>query len=151
MEPYAPDSTQLGIHDTEQPGTSPELRRIPPLRIVKRSNSTCGDDADDHPCRRCSQATTESRGSAVDSNGDERQLTLPKVRSSMTSRVLCGASDVDETPVPLGREAYLRNGWFHQSSRDVHFSQSGQAIWRMIISSSAQDRECHQISTTMST
>lgn len=121
MESHAPDSTQLGFHDTEQSGTSPELKRILPLRIVKRSDSTCGDDADDRPCRRCSQSTTESRGSAPDSTEGERQLTLPKVRGSRNSQVYSDLDDVDETPVPLGREAYLRNGWFLQSSRDAHY------------------------------
>lgn len=120
MEPNAPDSTQLGLHDTEQSGPSPELKHILPLRIVKRSESTCGDDADDRPCRRCSQATTESRGSAPESVGGERQLTVPKVRGSRTSQVFDSLGDVDESPVPLGREAYLRNGGFVESFPDVH-------------------------------
>ena len=115
METYAPDSTQPGIHDAEQSSTSPELRRILPLRIVKRSDSTRGDDADDRPCRKCSQATTESRGSATESTEGERQLTVPKVRGSRTSQVFSSLGDVDETPVPLGREAYLRNGLSLQS------------------------------------
>lgn len=110
MEPHAPDSTQLGIHDTEQSDKSPQLKRVLPLRIVKRSDSTCGEDADGRPCRRCSQATTESRGSAVDSTGGEERLTVPKVRGSRTSQVFDSLCDVDESPVPLGREAYLRNG-----------------------------------------
>lgn len=112
MEPHAPDSAQLGLHDTEQPDTSPQLKRVLPLRIVKRSNRTCGDDADDWPCRRFSQATTESRGSAAESTRAEQQLTVPKVRGSRTSQVFDSLGDVDESPVPLGREAYLRNGKF---------------------------------------
>lgn len=120
MEPNAPDSTQLGLHDTEQSGTSPEMKCILPLRIVKRSDSICGDDGDDRPCRRCSQATTESRGSIPESIGGEQQLTVPKVRGSRTSQIFDSLGDVDETPVPLGREAYLRRGWFPESFLDVH-------------------------------
>lgn len=120
MESHAPDSTQLGLHNSEQSGTSPEMKRVLPLRIVKRSESTCGDDADDRPCRRCSQATTESRGSAPESAGGEQQLTVPKVRGSRTSQVFDSLGDVDESPVPLGREAYLRTGWFLGHSPDVH-------------------------------
>ncbi|KAK7738912.1 hypothetical protein SLS63_002249 [Diaporthe eres] len=83
------------------------MKRVLPLRIVKRSDSTCGDDADDRPCRRCSQATTESRGSAPESVGGEQQLTVPKVRGSRNGQVFDSLGDVDESPVPLGREAYL--------------------------------------------
>lgn len=123
METHAPDSTRLGFHDTEQCGTSPELKRILPLRIVKRSDSTCGDDTNDRPCRRCSQSTIDSRGSASESMGAERQLTVPKVRGSRTSQLFSDLDDVDETPVPLGREAYLRNGWSlgKKPSRDAHY------------------------------
>lgn len=106
----------MELHDTQKTGTSPEIKRIQPLRIVKHSGSTCGDDADDRPCRRCSQATTESRCSAPESIEDERPLTLPKVRGSRNSQVLADdLGDVDESPVPLGREAYLRKGWLLQS------------------------------------
>lgn len=151
METRAPDPTQLGFHDTEQSITPPELKRVLPLRIVKRSDNACGDDADDRPCRRCSQATTESRDSAPESIEGERQLTVPKVRGSRTSQVFSSLGDVDETPVPLGREAYLRNGWSLRSYRDAYSLTEWQAMRHMIISSSAQDRDCHQINTTMST
>lgn len=95
------------------------MKRILPLRIVKRSHSSCGDDADDRPCRRCSQATTESRGSAPESTGGVQQLTVPKVRGSRTSQIFDSLGDVDETPVPLGREAYLRRSWFPEPILDA--------------------------------
>lgn len=120
MEPYAPESTQLGLHDARQPVKSPKMKHILPLRIVKRSDSTCGDDSDDRPCRRCSQATTESRGSAPESTGAEQQLTLPKVRGSRNSQIFDSLGDVDESPVPLGREAYIRSGWFLEPIPDSH-------------------------------
>lgn len=120
MESHAPDSSQLGLLHSEQSGTSPEMKRVLPLRIVKRSDSTCGDDADDRLCRRCSQATTESRGSAPESVGGEQQLTVPKVRGSRNSQVFDSLGDVDESPVPLGREAYLRTGLFLEHSPDLH-------------------------------
>lgn len=96
------------------------MRRILPLRIVKRSDSTCDDDGEERSCRKCSQATTESRGSATDPTGGERQLTVPKVRGSRTSQVFDSLGDVDETPVLLGSEAYLRNGWLLKSPPEVH-------------------------------
>lgn len=119
MEPNAPESTQLGLHDTEQSSTSPELKRVLPLRIVKRTDSTCDDDSDESPCRRCSQATIESRGSAPEFAGGDRQLTLPKVRSSRTSQIFDSLGDVDESPVPLDRKAYLRNSWLLEFFPDV--------------------------------
>ncbi|KAI3397759.1 hypothetical protein diail_10412 [Diaporthe ilicicola] len=123
MEPHAQDSTRLGLHDAEQSVTPPQLRQVLPLRIVKRSDSTCGDDADDRPCRKCSQATNESRGSATDSTGGEQQLTVPKVRGSRSSQVFDSLGDVDETPVPLGREAYLRNGYVAPDQQIIRTGQ----------------------------
>lgn len=151
MEAHAPDSPQLELHDAEKPGASPELKHVLPLRIVKRSGSTSGDDADDRPCRRCSQATTESRGSAPGSIEDERQLTLPKVRGSRNSQVFSDLGDVDESPVPLGREAYLRKGWLVPSVLSRSTLTDSQSTGRLTISSSAKDRGCHQTNTIMST
>ncbi|KAK2613635.1 hypothetical protein N8I77_000535 [Diaporthe amygdali] len=125
MEPHAPDSTQLGLHDAQQSVTPPQLKRILPLRIVKRSDSTCGDDPDERVCRKCSQATNESRGSATDSAEGERQLTVPKVRASRTSQVFDSLGDVDEAPVPLGREAYLRNDY---AASDLQIIRTGQRL-----------------------
>ncbi|KAL1861325.1 hypothetical protein Daus18300_009001 [Diaporthe australafricana] len=128
MEPHAPESTQLGLFDAEQSETPPQMRRILPLRIVKRSDSTCGDDADERPCRKCSQATTESRGSATDPTGLERQLTVPKVRGSRTSQVFDGLGDVDESPVPIGREAYLRNDRAEYVAPEHQIIRTGQRM-----------------------
>lgn len=86
-----------------------------PLRIVKRSDSSCGTGrggVDGRSPRTCSQETDESRGSAPEPPGGGQQLTIPKVRGSRSSRVLGSLDDVDESPVPLGRDPYLLRGRF---------------------------------------
>lgn len=81
-----------------------------PLRIVKRSDSICGIADEGHGTRKCSQETDESRGSAPDPLGAEKPLTIPKIRGNRRSQIFGGLAEIDESPVPLGREPYLKKG-----------------------------------------
>lgn len=112
MEPAAPEPPRLDLHHPYGPlVTPPPVRRVMPLRIVKRPDGDEGDD-DDGPPRACSRETDGSRGSAPEPPGGGQQLTIPKVRGSRSSRVFGGLDDVDESPVPLGRDPYLLKGRF---------------------------------------
>lgn len=86
------------------------LKRVLPLRIIKRSESGCGGpdtDLDDRAPRQCSQETDESRGSVPEPFGGEKQLTIPKIRGHRNGQRIGSLDKVDESPVPLGRKAYL--------------------------------------------
>lgn len=111
MEAPSPESSRL---DLLQQTSSPSLKRVQPLRIVKRrSNSDCGDPEGysvDLAARQCSHETDESRGSAPEPPGGEMPLTIPKIRGRKSSQILDGLDDVYEEPAPLGHEPYLPRG-----------------------------------------
>ncbi|KAK7748557.1 hypothetical protein SLS53_000577 [Cytospora paraplurivora] len=110
MESLAPKPSGLDLHHRHGTFTPPPLKRILPLRIMKRPDSCCDlrrHNADDRSPRTCSQETDESCGSAPEPPDGEQQLTIPKIRGSRSSRVFGGLDDVDEDPVPLGREPYV--------------------------------------------
>lgn len=113
METVPPESPRLELLDSARSISPPLLRRVLPLRIFKRSDSECGEpqaDFDDRAPRKCSQETDESRGSVPEPPGGERQLTIPKIRGHRNSQHFGSLDDVDESPVPLGRKAYLPEG-----------------------------------------
>lgn len=113
MEASPPETSRLELLDTARSISPPLLKRIVPLRIVKRSNSDCGGpdvDLDDHAPRKCSAETDESRGSISEPSGGERELTIPKIRGHRNSQQFGSLDEVDECPVPLDRKAYLSEG-----------------------------------------
>lgn len=114
MEASPPDSPRMELLNSSQPSSTPALKHILPLRIVKQSDNSCGGpdiDLDDYAPRKCSQETDESRGSAPDPPGGERQLTVPKIRRNRNSQLFGSLDEVDESHVPpFGRRAYLPKG-----------------------------------------
>lgn len=115
METFPPESARLELHESARSISPPMLKRVLPLRIVKRSDSGCGEpDSDlDNAPRQCSQETDESRLSAPEPLGGERQLTLPKIRGHRNSQHIGSLDEVDESPVPLGRKAYVSKSKRH--------------------------------------
>lgn len=122
MEAFPPEPPRLELLDPAAPGTPPSLKHILPLRIVKRSDSSCGghrDNIADQAPRRCSQETDESRGSAPDLLCGQKQLTIPKIRGHRNSQVFGSLDELDGTPVPLSREPYLPNSmWYRPTAPD---------------------------------
>lgn len=121
MAPSPPESPRLEILESARSISPPVLRYILPLRIVKHSDSGCSrpdPDLDDHAPRKCSQGTDESRGSVPEPPGGERQLTIPKIRGHRNIQYFDSRSDeVDESPVPLGRKAYIsKRAWESRAS-----------------------------------
>lgn len=121
METPSPKPPRL---DVLQPVPSPALRRVQPLRIVKRrSTSSCGGAEGyngDRGARKCSHETDESRGSAPDPPGSETQLTVPKIRGNRSSQLFDGLDDVHEEPAALGREHEAPRGACFPSGHDVN-------------------------------
>lgn len=115
METFPPESARLELHESSRCISPPMLKRVLPLRIVKRSDSGCGEpDSDlDNAPRQCSQETDESRGSALEPLGGEKQLTIPKIRGHRNGQHICSLDEVDESPVPLGRKAYISKSKRH--------------------------------------
>lgn len=110
METFPPKSTRLELHKPARSISPPMLKRVLPLRIIKRSESGCSGpdtDLDDYAPRQCSKETDESRGSAPDPFDGEKQLTIPKIRGHRSGQHFGNLNGVDESPVPLGRKAYL--------------------------------------------
>lgn len=109
MRDSSPEPPRLELLDSTRSISPPVLKRILPLRISKRPDSSCGRpdaDLDDQAPRKCSQETDESRDSAPEPPGGERQLTVPKIRGHRNSQLFGSLDEVDESPVPLGRKAY---------------------------------------------
>lgn len=98
------------------------LKRILPLRIIKRSESSLGEqevEIDDDAPRKCSQETDESRGSAPEPPGGDLPLTVPKIRGSRASQIFGGFDGIDESPVPLGRQPDVPQGVLYHLSFDI--------------------------------
>lgn len=111
METFSPESSRLELL---QPCMSPLLKRVQPLRIVKkRSDSTCNglcDKNDAKAARRCSQETDESRGSAPEPQGSEGQLTVPKIRAHRGSQTFRNLDDTDNVSLLLSHDSYIPKG-----------------------------------------
>lgn len=119
METFPTESPRLELLDPATPSRPSSLRHVLPLRIIKRSDSSCGwpsGNTADHAPRSCSQETDGSRGSAPDLPGGQNKLTVPKIRGHRNSQMFGSLDEVDETPVPLGREPYLPIGVFSWST-----------------------------------
>ncbi|KAJ4389975.1 hypothetical protein N0V93_007448 [Gnomoniopsis smithogilvyi] len=110
METSSPESSRLELFDSARTISPPLLKRILPLRIVKRSDSDYGEpdtDLDDHAPRKCSQETDESRGSVPEPPGGERQLAIPKIRGHRISRQFESFAEIDESHAPLVNKEYF--------------------------------------------
>lgn len=113
METSPPESPRLEFLNSVGPTAPSSLKHVVPLRIVKRSDSSCGvpsGEVGDQTPRKCSHETDESRGSAPEPPGGERKLTVPKIRGHRNSQMFESLDEVDETPVQLGRKPYLAEG-----------------------------------------
>lgn len=113
MEASPLESPGLELPHPARPISPPQLKCILPLRIIKRSDSSCGGpdaDIDDDAPRKCSRETDESRGSAPEPPGGDMPLTIPKIRGNRTSQIFGSFDAIDESPVPLGRQPYVPKG-----------------------------------------
>lgn len=109
MEAFAPESPRLELLGPARYNTPPTMRHVLPLRIVKRSDSgsvKSSLDMGHHVPRHCSHGTDESRGSAPEPHGGDRQLTVPKIRGHRHSHMFESLDDLDGTPEPLDRQRY---------------------------------------------
>lgn len=115
MEPFSPKSPALGFYHAFKGSSPPALNhaRVLPLRIVKRSESGSSTMSRDRSMRKCSRETDESRGSAPDPVGNEKQLTVPKIRGNRRSQIFGSLEEIDESPVPLGRKPFLKQGIYY--------------------------------------
>lgn len=115
METISPESPRL---DVLQQISSPSLKSVLPLRIVKRrSNSNCdGSDSysDSQAARQFSHETDESRGSAPEPPGSEKPLTIPKIRNHRSSQIFDDLDCLQVNPVTVDREPCASRGLSHE-------------------------------------
>lgn len=130
MEAFPPESPRLELLGPAQYSTPPPPRDVLPLRIVKRSDSGSLEPSLDirHPVpRNFSHETDESRGSAPELHGGERQLTVPKIRGHRHSHMFESLDELDDISEPLGRELDAPKDLYidHLERKDYNASMGG--------------------------
>lgn len=133
MEAFSSESPRLELLSPAQYSTPPPLRHVLPLRIVKRSDSGSVEprlDIGHHIPRNCSQETDESRGSAPEPHGGERQLTVPKIRGHRPSHMFESLDELDDISESLDRERDASKDLYtdHLERKDYNSSMGGDLL-----------------------